>query len=174
METNSKFFEISQNNSGGSFITNDVLCHRLFIEADSYEEAILKAEGLGCYWNGVEGGCDCECCGDRWYQPHREIDLANMVTDKHGGYPVHNFIQKGDSIEKFKEDYKGMEWIDEPVMGEKYGSPIISGSIKLRNIEDYAQVLSNLFGWTEPETRIFYKDGSVKEISSSKYRKDED
>lgn len=28
------FYLFSQNNSGGSFIVNDKVCHRLFIEAD--------------------------------------------------------------------------------------------------------------------------------------------
>lgn len=60
------FYEFQQNNSGGVFVVNDVLCHRLFIEANNADEAIHKAEELGCYWNGVEEGKDCPCCGDRW------------------------------------------------------------------------------------------------------------
>lgn len=63
------FYKFNQNNTGGSFITDDKLCHRLFIEADNSDQAITRAESLGCYWNGVETGDDCPCCGDRWYQP---------------------------------------------------------------------------------------------------------
>lgn len=60
------FYELTQNNSGGYFIVDEKVCHRLFIEATSEEEAIRKAESLGCYWDGVENGNDCSCCGDRW------------------------------------------------------------------------------------------------------------
>jgi len=48
MET--KFYEFAQNNTGGSFVTNDKLCHRIFIEATTESEAVQKAEDLGCYW----------------------------------------------------------------------------------------------------------------------------
>ena len=64
-EAGLKFYEYSQNNTGGSFTTDDKLCHRLFIEANSSTEADEIAEGLGCYWNGVDEGSDCPCCGDR-------------------------------------------------------------------------------------------------------------
>ena len=35
-----KFYEFSQNNSGGSFTVTKDLCHRLFIEAKNEDEAI--------------------------------------------------------------------------------------------------------------------------------------
>ena len=69
------FYEFDQNNSGGVFITDNNLCHRLYIEADSIDEAISKAEELGCYWDGVTKGLDCPCCGDRWYQPYESLDF---------------------------------------------------------------------------------------------------
>lgn len=59
------FYLFNQNNSGGSFIVNDKVCHRLFIEADDGREALRVAESLGCYWDGVSKGLDCPCCGDR-------------------------------------------------------------------------------------------------------------
>nr|DAQ95528.1 MAG TPA: hypothetical protein [Caudoviricetes sp.] len=34
------FYLFNQNNSGGSFIVNDKVCHRLFIEADDGREAL--------------------------------------------------------------------------------------------------------------------------------------
>ena len=162
-----KFYELSQNNSGGSFDVDENLCHRLIIEADTYEEAVAKAEDLGCYWDGVDKGMDCECCGDRWYMPFEEIDLMSMDRKKDGGYPIETFLSNGMSLEEFKRGYEGMEWIEEPVVGEKYGSPYIMGRVKLRNVEDYGQVLANLYGWTSPDIRVFYKNGQVKEIFSS-------
>lgn len=60
------WYEFPQNNSGGRFITDDKVCHLIYIQAESEEEAIEKAEELGCYWDGVNKGIDCPCCGDRW------------------------------------------------------------------------------------------------------------
>jgi len=167
-----KFYEISQNNSGGSFVTDDKLCHRLFIEARSSAEADSIAEDLGCYWNGVDEGMDCECCGDRWYGSH-SIDITSMTQEKDGRYPVERWISgyglsAEDELKVLLERYSDMEWIKIPEIGEKYGSKIIEGLIKLNTIEDYAQVMADQYGCTYPDARIFYHDGSVKEIFSSK------
>jgi len=64
-----KFYEFTQNNSGGSFVTNKKLCHRLVIEAVKESDAEEKAFDMGVYYNGVEDGRDCGCCGDRWSSP---------------------------------------------------------------------------------------------------------
>ena len=108
------FYEFDQNNSGGWFEENDKLCAILFIEAETQQEAVLKAENLGCYWNGVSKGIDCECCGDRWHKPY-----SSKV------FPMGQFD----------------------------------------NIEEYAQYLSNEYGgWTTPDVRVFYEDGTGKEF----------
>lgn len=76
------WYEFSQNNSGGYFDVTDTVCHRLFIEASNFCDAIDKAEELGCYWNGVEVGLDCPCCGDRWNHYYDEpIDLSKYNGD---------------------------------------------------------------------------------------------
>jgi hypothetical protein len=117
-----EFYEFSQNNSGGVFITDDKLCHQLFIEAEDAKESIYLAERLGCYWDGVEMGCDCSCCGDRWYRSYvKPLEFP-------------------------------MEW----------------GKSTLSNIEEYAQYMADNYGWTTPDCRIFYKDGTVKEIFTNK------
>lgn len=61
------FYIWDQNNSGGIFNVDEDLSHRVVIEADSYDLAEAKAFDFGIYYDGVEAGCDCECCGDRWY-----------------------------------------------------------------------------------------------------------
>lgn len=38
------FYQFDQNNFFGYFEVDDKVCHRLFIEADSAEEAMSKAE----------------------------------------------------------------------------------------------------------------------------------
>lgn len=112
------WFNFNQNNSGGSFITNDKLCNRLYIEANSKEEAIKIAESLGCYWRGVKLGYDCSCCGDRWYIPFDSLD---------------------------KEDH-----FDE----------------NLLTIEEYVRdIVKRWGGWTIPEARIFYLNGTVVEVN---------
>ena len=125
-----KWFKFNQNNSGGSFDVDDKVCHRLFIEAELFSDAVEKAEELGCYWDGVDKGVDCPCCGDRW--------------DK---------------------------WNDDPIDIEQYkteGYESVNGKIYFDNIEEYAQYLADNYGWTTPDARIYYDDGSVKEIFSSK------
>lgn len=113
-----KWFEFSQNNTGGSFDVDDNVCHRLFIEAVDEETASSIAETKGVYFDGVDEGRDCPCCGDRWSSYYNEV--------------------------KFPVDY---------------------GSGKVFNtVEEYAQYLADDYGWTTPDARIFYQDGSVKEI----------
>lgn len=175
MET--KFFEFSQNNTGGSFVTDSKLCHRLFIEASSEDEAISKAEDLGCYWNGVDEGYDCECCGDRWYPSGSFVDLEEM-NKRWGGYEIAEWLEEkrgekisdAEAISALKAQYRKSVWLTEPVLEDKYGSRRVIGKIRLDSIEQYAQIMANLFGWTKPDCRIFYRDGSVKEIYSKKLK----
>jgi len=65
------FYTFGQNNSGGHFDSHmsDGITHFVIIEADNMEEACDIALDIGIYFNGVEKGIDCECCGDRWYRP---------------------------------------------------------------------------------------------------------
>lgn len=68
------FFEFRQNNSGGRFTFDAArgISVSVWVEADSKDEAVLKAEELGIYFDGVSEGRDCDCCGDRWYRPWDE------------------------------------------------------------------------------------------------------
>lgn len=73
-----KIFMFQQNNSGGIFEVNDKICHILYIEAHSYEEAREKATNMGVYFDGCDIGLDCSCCGDRWSDYADEIDLTKL------------------------------------------------------------------------------------------------
>jgi hypothetical protein len=95
-----KLFLFDQNNSGGGFELDDKLCHRLVLE-----------EVTEVYFDGVEDGRDCECCGDRWY---------------------------------------GCEEVE-------HDNPL-----------EYLQSLADMYGWTVPDVRIFYMDGSVAELFTRK------
>jgi hypothetical protein len=113
-----KFYEYTQNNSGGSFIENEKLTHRLMIEAETCTEADEIAEDMGVYFNGCEDGDDCPCCGDRWYS--------------------------GDLVEVDRD------WIKEK---------------GINDIEGYCQWMADNYSWCDPDVRLFYKDGTVKEFS---------
>jgi hypothetical protein len=64
-----KFFEFRQNNTGGSFEfdADAGISVHVIIEADSGEDANRRAKLIGLYFDGVDEGQDCPCCGDRWY-----------------------------------------------------------------------------------------------------------
>ena len=164
-----KFYELSQNNSGGSFDVNDKLCHRLFIEAESEKAALEIAEDLGCYWNGVDDGMDCECCGDRWYKSADEVDLEKMNTEWKG-LEVSQWLERGSkadpkgAMNTLKAQYPGSTWLVKPILENKYGSARVIGKIRLDSVEQYAQILANLYGMSKPDCRIFYANGEVKEI----------
>jgi hypothetical protein len=76
------FYTYNQNNSGGKFHFNeeDGITHIVIIEADDVIEANFKAESVGIYFNGVEEGRDCECCGDRWYETSGKWDVSETPT----------------------------------------------------------------------------------------------
>lgn len=63
-----KFYHYRQNNSGGAFeFDHDKgISVNVIIQASSAEEADEKAGEIGLYFDGVESGRDCGCCGDRW------------------------------------------------------------------------------------------------------------
>jgi hypothetical protein len=66
MENKAKFYTFIQNNSGGHFSVNDRICEYVIIEAIDADDANMRAENIGIYFNGCENGRDCDCCGDRW------------------------------------------------------------------------------------------------------------
>ena len=155
------FYQIDQNNSGGHFTVDDKVCHRLFIEADSLADAMDKAEELGCYWNGVAKGFDCPCCGDRWCGCD-EVDIENLTTQGYG-VSVYGGIYKSAET-KWYERFGDFEIVEAPTWRATFGGNEYAGIIKFHNIEEYAQYLANDYGWTAPDVRIYYKDGTVKEI----------
>lgn len=77
----SKFYEFSQNNSGGSFDFDEAagITHHVVIEADDLPRAVYRAERIGLYFDGVDLGRDCECCGDRWSKPWSDDGAAEPM-----------------------------------------------------------------------------------------------
>ena len=61
------FYTFHQNNSGGEFKVDEDTKHYTIIEANNAEEANqIAINKTDIYFDGVERGWDCPCCGDRW------------------------------------------------------------------------------------------------------------
>lgn len=71
-----RWFEYNQNNSGGAF--NGPLF--VLVEAQNAAEADFRATHYGpVYFDGVDEGSDCECCGDRWHRAWGEGDPEPLI-----------------------------------------------------------------------------------------------
>lgn len=82
------YFHFHQNNSGGCFTIDDKrgLGPEVWIEADDLAQAESRAEGVGIYFNGVESGDDCPCCGDRWSAPWDDPVSEPEIDEKYHFY----------------------------------------------------------------------------------------
>lgn len=95
MNDNLKWFTYRQNNSGGSFDRDDKVDVNVIIQAHSVKEADELAKVIGIYFNGVEKGIDCECCGDRWYGcwddegTDEPMVYGEVVKDGEDGVKIH-------------------------------------------------------------------------------------
>jgi len=100
------WYEFHQNNSGGVFVTDDNkgIGPNVWVEADSTEDANDIAEGMGIYFNGVELGMDCPCCGDRWWGARNGEDapVLNSLYCFHWGPAVY-FHGKGGMLRITKD-----------------------------------------------------------------------
>ena len=107
---NVRWFEFRQNNSGGSFVYDENVGKSVFVQARNAREANDIAERAGVYFDGVDAGWDCSCCGDRWYglwsddegsedMPQEylwnvgmvDFALMDTVPDQRSGYSVFHF-----------------------------------------------------------------------------------
>lgn len=162
------WYEFTQNNSGGYFDVDDKVCHRLFIEAESFDDAVEKAENLGCYWDGVSNLIDCPCCGDRWSKRYdKPVDIEKYNTKGYTAIVYDNIYDN--TKDEWDRRYRKYEVIEEPEFKTNYSIRTYIGKIRFNNIEQYAQFLADEHGWTVPDARIYYHDGNIKEIFSTKF-----
>ena len=76
-----KWFEYSQNNSGGSFHKDDDVSITVLVQATSSAKADRDAvEKAGVYFNGCASGADCSCCGDRWHEAWDDAGMESFKT----------------------------------------------------------------------------------------------
>lgn len=71
------WFKYDQNNSGGVFIGP---AYNVYVEAFDDDQANEIAEQNGVYFDGVDEGIDCECCGDRWSRSWYDSMEGNKET----------------------------------------------------------------------------------------------
>jgi hypothetical protein len=88
------WFEFSQNNSGGHFDIDrsNGIGPRVWIEAADADAANERALDIGLYFNGVEAGFDCDCCGDRWYEVWDSDGVAEPEIDDDYDFNWHNAV----------------------------------------------------------------------------------
>lgn len=106
------FYEYNQNNSGGSFFSDDLrgISHIVIIEADSPNQADAKAEDIGLYFNGCDSGMDCDCCGDRWSSQGGWTDNGSQVPEHYGREIVNGKVSEPDEPNR----WSNMKWMDGP------------------------------------------------------------
>lgn len=88
-----KFYIFDQNNSGGYW--DKVLGYKVIIEAENPRQANKLAEVMGIYFNGVDNGMDCECCGDRWC----EVDEYDAIEPE-------NLAEELEDIKRSQKDWE--------------------------------------------------------------------
>lgn len=106
------FYHYSQKNSFGTFDKNveDGIGTDVIIEAYSAQDANERAKKIGIYFDGVEKGVDCSCCGDRWYKCHDGEGAINPTINnkaldeiESGSYRKEAYIHYLDGrIERYK------------------------------------------------------------------------
>lgn len=92
------FYKFRQNNTSGFFEEKPPLSSSVFIESDSENDAIERAQKIGLYWDGAKNKVDCECCGDRW---KAEPEVANPIIDEE------NILPTVESIAQYEADEFG-------------------------------------------------------------------
>ena len=72
-EIETKFYEFSQNNSGGHYDVDENVCSTVLVEAIDESHAISKMEKFT-----ENGSGSCYCCGERWslYSPD-EVEYSD-------------------------------------------------------------------------------------------------
>ena len=152
-----KFYEFTQNNSGGYFDVDENVCHRVIIEAMDEKHAIALFMPM------IENQShSCQCCGDRWSPEY--TDEINIEKYKEKGYSAGVYSHSANAEQRWFKLYGKFPRIEEPTWQTIYGVKEFAGKIYFESIEQYCQFMANAYGWTIPDVRIHFMDGSKKEI----------
>lgn len=139
-------FYLLERSDGRKIIFNKKFCDRVFIEAGTADQAINRANEIGCCGNGVHAA---------------EIDLAKYELE---GYRVSVCDNMYKSTEQeWNNKYGEYEVVENPSLQVVFAFPEYSGRIKFRDIEEYVRFLIEEFDWDTP-TDIYYSDETIKRI----------
>ena len=106
------YYTYRQNNSGGHFITDDKVCGFVVIQAHDEKDADRRAQNIGIYFDGVAGGWDCDCCGDRWSNAWQDGTEQPELYGKHPADYDDSFTKNGEvfcrvyHLDKSIKEYK--------------------------------------------------------------------
>lgn len=118
------FYEYNQNNSGGSFVFDRArgITQYVIIEAEDADQADIRAEEIGLYFNGCDDGIDCSCCGDRWYGAYGKGD----PVPSHYGEPITETLPSFGTTFRFLKDSEpacAIHYLDGRVEWRDYAPP---------------------------------------------------
>lgn len=158
-EVETKFFSFSQNNSGGHFDVDENVCHTVIIEAVNENHAKSLFEPMIVFQSS-----SCPCCGDRWSPEYcDEVKETNEFEA--------DVFEKGkEGEQKWFDFYGKFEIVKPPSWQKQYGVTIFKGTVKTNTIEEYCQFMANRWGWTIPDIRVHFLDGTKKEFFSLKFK----
>lgn len=112
------WYTFRQNNSFGNFDITEDLTLTVFVEADDAIEANCTFEYIGGYFNGIEDGIDCPCCGDRWNRTEKGRDRVLWTPSTFyeicGDKPVVICYTKKDNkkISFFKDSFPNISFLE--------------------------------------------------------------
>ena len=138
------WFEFHQNNSGGHFVINEDkgIGPRVWIEADSANLANDIAFGIGIYFDGVEKGLDCPCCGDRWHEAWQEYEapVINTLYDLNWHPAV--FLHMKDGLYRVtQDDLDGINMVVDTPLRQELFYFLADGSEQMTRVWRYKHTL---------------------------------
>lgn len=157
-----KFYEFSQNNSGGYFDVDENVCSRVIIEAEDMRKAIFTFAPMI-----INQSPSCPCCGDRWYADDPwEVDLEAYKID---GYGVGVYSHYPDAKQRWMKLYGHLPRITDPAWERRFhGTEEFFGKVYFENIEQYCQFMANTYPcWTTPYIRIHLLNGTKLEFNKT-------
>lgn len=169
----SKFYEFTQNNSGGYLDLDDKVTHRIFIEAKSEKQALEKFKPMI-----VSQSPSCPCCGDRWNIDWNEY--INLDEINKNAYPVFIYPYYKDPENLWFKKYGYLPRTEEPKWMKQYSLKKFGTNITFETLTQYFQFLANEYGEVHkkgdneyPDIRVYLLNGGVDEYFHQQIVEDE-
>lgn len=113
-----KWYNFCQNNSGGYYIGS----YSVWIETFNHNAAnALAQEFCGVYFDGVEKGKDCACCGDRWSRIYDEDEYvsAEQPSNTIPDYVIPRYKDDEIIMIRLQADGTKIDFYKKDVIGDK-------------------------------------------------------